>query len=195
MIRFIYTFLLLLIFSIPNVGQEIVTHQKLLDQYKNYEATSIKNRRFKHADIVPLIQKLKPPFKVQEIGKSIEGRSIYRVQLGNGPTKVLLWSQMHGNEPTATMALMDVFNFFSVSDQYDGFRQKLLEELTLVFIPMLNPDGAEQFERRNALGVDLNRDAIRLQSPEAKLLKQQRDELDADWGFNLHDQSRYYSAG
>ncbi|MEN0006465.1 MAG: peptidase M14, partial [Bacteroidota bacterium] len=42
---------------------------------------------------------------------------------------------------------------------------------------------------------DLNRDAIRLQSPEAKLLKQQRDELDADWGFNLHDQSRYYSAG
>lgn len=60
---------------------------------------------------------------------------------------------------------------------------------------MLNPDGAERFTRRNALGVDLNRDALRLQSPEAQLLKGVRDELKAEWGFNLHDQSRYYAAG
>ena len=55
--------------------------------------------------------------------------------------------------------------------------------------------GAERFQRRNALGIDLNREALRLQSPEAKILKQIRDELNADWGFNLHDQSRYYAAG
>ena len=74
-------------------------------------------------------------------------------------------------------------------------RESLLRELQIVFIPMLNPDGAERFQRRNALGVDLNRDALRLQSPEAQLLKAKRDELSADWGFNLHDQSRYYAAG
>lgn len=59
---------------------------------------------------------------------------------------------------------------------------------------MLNPDGAEVFHRRNALGVDINRDALRLQSPESQTLKRIRDSLDADFGFNLHDQSRYYNA-
>ena len=66
--------------------------------------------------------------------------------------------------------------------------------MKLHFLPMLNPDGAEVFQRRNALGIDVNRDALRLQSPEAKTLKRVRDSLDADFGFNLHDQSRYYNA-
>jgi hypothetical protein len=30
---------------------------------------------------------------------------------GHGPTTVLLWSQMHGDESTATMALADIFAF------------------------------------------------------------------------------------
>jgi len=59
---------------------------------------------------------------------------------------------------------------------------------------MLNPDGAEVFTRRNALGIDINRDALRLQSPEGQTLKRLRDSLDADFGFNLHDQSKYYNA-
>jgi hypothetical protein len=58
---------------------------------------------------------------------------------------------------------------------------------------MLNPDGAENFQRENAIGIDLNRDALRLVSPEAQMLKRIRDSLDADYGFNLHDQSRYYN--
>ena len=171
------------------------TYQALFQAYENYWETSIQDRRFKHRDIESLILNLKSPFQVNELGQSIEGRPIYSVSIGTGPTKVLLWSQMHGDEPTATMALMDIFNFFESNDQFDRLRQKILKELTLVFVPMLNPDGAERYARRNALGVDLNRDALRLQTPEAKILKTIRDELDADWGFNLHDQSRYYSAG
>ena len=62
------------------------------------------------------------------------------------------------------------------------------------FLPMLNPDGAELFTRRNALGIDINRDALRLQSPEGQTLKRVRDSLNAEFGFNLHDQSRYYNA-
>lgn len=169
--------------------------QELAKRYETYLEGSITHRRFKHETIENLVQSLSAPFRVKTAGASIEGRNIYQVSIGDGPVTVLLWSQMHGDESTATMALMDMFNFFKASDEFDPLRRQLLKELTIVFIPMLNPDGAERFTRRNALGVDLNRDALRLQSPEAQLLKRVRDELDADWGFNLHDQSRYYAAG
>jgi hypothetical protein len=103
---------------------------------------------------------------------------------------------MHGNEATATAALLDIFNFLaSENKEFSGLRQTILENTSLYFIPMLNPDGAARFKRRNSLGIDLNRDALRLASPESKFLKSVRDSLQADWGFNLHDQNRRYAAG
>jgi hypothetical protein len=170
---------------------------KLHEAYPDYREKALEDRRFKHGDLVDALGKLQPPFRVKQEGSSVEERSIHSVRIGDGPVTVLLWSQMHGDEPTATAALMDIFCFLEANDDDDfvAFRKNLLERLTLVFIPMLNPDGAENFERRNALGIDLNRDALRLTSPEAQLLKRVRDEIDADWGFNLHDQSRYYGAG
>ncbi len=169
---------------------------KLHEAYPDYQEKSLEDRRFKHRELVDALQKLESPFQVQQEGLSVEERSIHSVRIGDGPTTVLLWSQMHGDEPTATAALMDIFCFLQAKDDdFTAFRKNILDRLTLVFIPMLNPDGAEDFERRNALGIDLNRDALRLTSPEAQLLKRVRDELDADWGFNLHDQSRYYGAG
>ena len=170
-------------------------YDALFPAHQRYTEKTITRRRFKHAQMVPLIQQLKSPLSWRVAGKSVEGRDIYRVQYGNGPVTVLLWSQMHGDESTATMALLDIFNFLSKDDEFNPLRERLRNALTLVFLPMLNPDGAERFERRNALGIDLNRDALRLQSPESKILKNMRDELDAQWGFNLHDQSKYYSAG
>ncbi|MFN7116668.1 MAG: M14 family zinc carboxypeptidase [Saprospiraceae bacterium] len=168
-------------------------YQQFYNSYTTFKEASIKTRKFKHADIVPLIQRLQDPFKVSKAGESMEGRAIYRVSIGTGATQVFLWSQMHGDESTATMAIMDLFNFFSRSgDEFDEYRQKILSNMTLTFIPMLNPDGAERWQRRNVLGVDLNRDALRLQCPESQILKKVRDELNADWGFNLHDQGRYY---
>jgi hypothetical protein len=80
------------------------------------------------------------------------------------------------------------------SPDFTAEKQAILESCTLHFLPMLNPDGAEVFQRRNRLGVDINRDALRLQSPESRTLKRIRDSLEADFGFNLHDQSTYYNA-
>ena len=169
---------------------------RLHDVHADYEVSELKDRRFKHEHISALVKQLEDPFQVQLEGYSVEQRSIHSVSYGEGSTVVLLWSQMHGDEPTATAALMDIFRFLTAKDDgFDEFRELLRTRLTLVFIPMLNPDGAEGFQRRNALGVDLNRDALRLSTPEAQLLKRVRDELDADWGFNLHDQSRFYGAG
>lgn len=48
-------------------------------------------------------------FRLETIGSSVEGRSINHLWFGRGPLHVLLWSQMHGDEPTATAALFDLF--------------------------------------------------------------------------------------
>src|SRR3546814_10673295 len=55
-------------------------------------------------------------------------------------------------------------------------------------MPIVNPDGAARFQRRNSQGIDINRDARALASPEARALHGLRDRLEPDFGFNLHDQ-------
>ncbi|MEX0274198.1 MAG: M14 family zinc carboxypeptidase [Flavobacteriaceae bacterium] len=168
---------------------------ELYGTYGKYKESSLTKRRIKHADIQPLIKRLEtvPLFRVRKVGESIEGRNLSLISCGSGPIQVFLWSQMHGDEPTATQAIFDIFNFL-VSEGYSGQKAQMLRQMTLHFLPMLNPDGAQVFQRRNALGIDINRDALRLQSPEGRVLKRIRDSLNADFGFNLHDQSRYYNA-
>ena len=130
----------------------------------------------------------------QPAGESGEGRTIRHLTFGSGPTTVLLWSQMHGNESTASMALADIVRFFDESSDHPLAR-RIAEGSTVHLIPMLNPDGAERFQRRNAQGIDVNRDARRLQTPEGRTLKAVRDEVAPDFGFNLHDQGAAIRVG
>ncbi len=187
--------LILAIFSVTAIAQVNDMTTSLYDSYSKYKESSLDNRRIKYEDIQPLINKLKsnPAYTVQKVGESIKGKNISLISVGTGDTSVLLWSQMHGDEPTATQAIFDIFNFLNSTD-FKAEKEQLLSKLTLHFMPMLNPDGAEVFTRRNALGIDINRDALMLQSPEGQILKRIRDSLDADFGFNLHDQSTYYNA-
>jgi hypothetical protein len=172
-------------------------HPALFTNHDRYREASITHRRFKHRDLLPLLDTLSQDsrFRVSLAGASAEGRSVHLITAGNGPRKVMLWSQMHGDESTATMAMLDIFNFLKASDELNPVRQAILGKLTVHFVPMLNPDGAERFQRRNALEIDLNRDAVKLQSPESRILKGLRDSLQPHFGFNLHDQSPRYTAG
>ncbi len=113
-------------------------------------------------------------FALEAIGLSLEGRRLYHVTAGRGPFPVLLWSQMHGDEPSATPALFDLLDYLARHRTEPGVRT-LLDRLTLHIVPMLNPDGAQRFERRNSQGIDINRDALRLQTPEGLALKSLRD--------------------
>jgi len=168
---------------------------RLYSTYENYKEPSLDKRRIKHTQLTPLIKKFRanPKFEVKKVGESIEGRDLSLISFGTGGTDIFLWSQMHGDEPTATQAIFDIFNFFDSNDFQDE-KRILLANTRLHFLPVLNPDGAEVYQRRNALGVDINRDALRLQSPESVVLKGIRDSINPPFGFNLHDQSRYYNA-
>ena len=177
-------------------GQNLA--QRLNDSYELYKEKSLTFRRFKHKDLLPLVEKCKTnaAFQVSEAGKSFEGRAIPLVKYGKGAPPVLLWSQMHGDEATATLALLDIFNFLAATgDGFDDFRKQLAANSTLYFVPMLNPDGAERWQRRTAQGIDMNRDALRFQTPESQILKGLQQSLKPSFGFNLHDQSPRYSAG
>ncbi len=181
-----------------NVGEMLHGYHEV------FKEQSITKRRFGHQTLVANIERLKinPLFEVSKATLSSEGRDIYLIKCGTGKTKVLLWSQMHGDEATATMALMDIFNFLenrtnsTVDDQQlNQLRTDLLKECTFYFVPMLNPDGAEAWSRYTALGIDMNRDALALQTPEGALLKKLVFDLKPDFAFNLHDKGRRYSAG
>lgn len=152
----------------------------------------------RHADVVDrlnVVQASAPDiFSVEEVGQSSEGRSINHLWFGHGSFRVLMWSQMHGDEPTATAALFDLFEYVR-THQADPVVSRILDRLTIHTVPMLNPDGAERYQRRNAQSIDINRDALLLQTPEGRTLKALRDRLNPPIGFNLHNQNWRTSVG
>lgn len=124
------------------------------------------------------------------IGYSVNKLPIYSVTYGTGKIKILLWSQMHGNESTTTKALFDCFNLFETGS---GFTNHLLSNCTICVIPILNPDGAERYTRLNANGVDINRDAQELSQPESKVLRALFMDFKPHYCFNLHGQRTIYN--
>jgi len=127
------------------------------------------------------------------VGKSVENRSIYTVQFGQGKTKILMWSQMHGNESTTTKAVLDLLHYLNESKEEQI--AKWAEQFTLTIVPILNPDGAFYYTRVNANQVDLNRDSVELSQPESKLLRQLLENIQPDFAFNLHDQRSIFGVG
>ena len=146
------------------------------------------------AQLTRLVREGNGFFHHEVLGTSVEGRAIHHLTVGRGSKAVLLWSQMHGDEPTATSALLDVCQWLA-THRREPVVARLLDTLTLHIVPMLNPDGAERFQRRNAQGIDINRDALHLQTPEGRILKALRDKVQPVIGFNLHNQNWRSSVG
>lgn len=184
---------LALLTAAPLQAQETCCRSEALDVADRYRVEGLDERRFTHEEYWQILD---PALRsgrlhVTRLGESIKGRAINAVTAGSGPTRVLLWSQMHGDESAATMSLADLISWLATAPDSDTLRRALAERLTIVMIPMLNPDGAELFIRENAAGVDINRDARRTATPEGRLLRSVRDSIQADFGFNLHDQGTH----
>ncbi len=143
-------------------------------------------------DLLEFLETIKSDdqFTIELIGLSPMKFPIHTVSWGKGPTKVMAWTQMHGNEATATLAMMDF-----LQELKDGQHQDLKEQISLKLILMLNPDGAELYRRRNALAIDLNRDALQKSAPETQLFFHCLEAFAPDWAFNMHDQRNIFSAG
>ena len=161
----------------------------LLDLHRQYRVGDIGQRHFGHARLWQVLDRFTGGVvRSEAAGRSGEGREIRLLQYGDGPTRVLMWSQMHGDEATATQALVDLVHYLHAASD-EARPRRWTEQLTLLMVPMLNPDGAERFQRQNAFGIDVNRDARALATPEGQTLKGLRDRWQPQFGFNLHDQN------
>lgn len=148
------------------------------------------NRYISSKDLHNFLQKNLGDY-ISEIGTSYLGKPIYKMSMGSGETRVLAWSQMHGNESNATHAMLDLLEIFN---HHPELKDELFSKITLDFIFMLNPDGSDKWTRRNALDIDMNRDYLKLSSKEFPILKNIAEKGNYDYALNLHEQRTIFTA-
>lgn len=160
--------------------------------YLNFKENTIQGRYVVNEQIISFLDDLNTTFHIETVGHSVNERPIKGVTIGNGNHKVLMWSQMHGNESTTTKAVLDLLRFL---ESNDSIAREILDNCTLKMIPILNPDGAEAYTRVNANMIDLNRDAQEKSQAESKVLRSVYEDFLPDFCFNLHDQRTIYNVG
>lgn len=161
-----------------------------LAEYQEIKVQAISGRYLPDSKCIPEFRARLTHFKEHIVGQSVLGVPIFSFRSGTGNTRILIWSQMHGNESTTTKALLDLFGFLE-----QGNGQELLKHLDLLVLPMLNPDGANAYTRENAAGKDLNRDAMDRSQPESHILAEAFHTFQPHFSFNLHDQRTIYNVG
>ena len=92
------------------------------------------------------------------------GTDVAALEASRRPT-VLLIGQQHGDEPAGSEALMVI-----ARELTQGLLAPMLDRINVIVVPRANPDGADTGKRVTASGVDLNRDHLLLQTPEARAL-------------------------
>ncbi len=92
-----------------------------------------------------------PTIRWVEFGASVEERAIFKAEFGSGDDVTLVIGGFHGSEPSSAYVALRLAEFLA----YQPGALKAGKRVVLV--PILNPDGFVRKERRNARGVDLNR--------------------------------------
>ena len=146
---------------------------------------------------------------VTSFGTTVEGRSLPLVVVGDVPDvrpesvvaagRVRVWLQanIHGGEVCGKEALLMLLR-----DVVTGAHEDWLSSLTLLVAPIYNADGNERMAldnrpyqlgpvggmgtRRNAQELDLNRDHMKLESPEARALVRAYADYDPHVVIDLH---------
>jgi hypothetical protein len=84
---------------------------------------------------------------IESIGLTGEGRDIWLAKIGNSSNlPVLIFTQQHGDEPHGTESALDLIRFLGTGSQA---ARRILDELYVLVIPRVNPDGAEIPTRGN----------------------------------------------
>ncbi|NLO08025.1 MAG: DUF2817 domain-containing protein [candidate division WS1 bacterium] len=99
--------------------------------------------------------------------------------------KMLIIGRQHGNEASGTEAALALIKHFAAST--GPAEEALLRRVALLVVPMANPDGASRSSRRNAAGVDLNRDWVAMSQPETRAIEAAFKQWRPDVVIDLHE--------
>ena len=188
-----------------------VTGQGLQDlltraERSNYEETST------YDDVMGFLNAVaeaSPLIQLTTFGTTVEGRAMPLAIVGHvdgtspaavlatGKTRVYIQGNIHAGEVCGKEALQ-----MFLRDVAQGKHAELFDSLVLLINPIYNADGNERFDvnnrprqhgpvrgmgqRPNAQGYDLNRDHMKLDSPEARALVGLMNSYDPHVGIDLH---------
>lgn len=163
--------------------------------------TPLENSGFKQlstsgqtSDFLNQLPGLNPNIHLEKIGNSCQNKPIWMTKISNNQDnpkkiKILILAQQHGNEPSGKEGALLFLKDFAL-----GKNSEMLASADLFIIPMLNPDGADQNQRRNGNNTDLNRDHLLLLSPENQALHRIFDSLQPEVTIDVHEYYPYDSA-
>ncbi len=106
-----------------------------------------------------------PGAEIVDAGTSTEGRPIRGIRIGSGSSTFVIAAGQHAREWIAPAVAMCLADALARNDDGDASIRELSQRLSIVVVPLVNPDGYEfsrttnRFWRknRNGAGVDLNR--------------------------------------
>ena len=172
--------------SIPNIEKVLNNNGKYIETNEVYQILNYNfEKRLHYEEIESYLHNLNKSeiVKLEHIGKSVDNRKIYSIEIGNGTTKFMINANIHSAEVGNTIILLkyiiDLVNNYELKDNniFD-----LLNDIKLVILPCVNPDGYEIYNfgiesiknkelwiyqnkehinfdnfKYNANGIDLNR--------------------------------------
>jgi g-D-glutamyl-meso-diaminopimelate peptidase len=153
--------------------------------YFSWEGNHI-NNNFSYNELLGQLLWLREPhphLHTEVIGHSVMGKEIIAIKLGQGEREVHYNASIHANEwITALLMINFIRECLCSLEENDGFYQGydlkyLLQETTVWFVPLLNPDG-----------VELVLDGIKQDHPlEQELLEWNQQSSDySNWKANIH---------
>ncbi|CBL46131.1 Hypothetical protein HDN1F_25480 [gamma proteobacterium HdN1] len=144
-----------------------------------------------------------PEARYETLGKSVQGRVVDALivarntvsardraaddRAANNPTPthitVMLVGGQHGAaEPATTEAMLSI-----AKEVLSGDLNFLLDTITLILIPNVNPDGRDLGYRSNANHVNINTDFVRLEQPESQVLVDALNHFQPDVVLDSHE--------
>ena len=125
------------------------------------------------------------------IGRSVKGKDIPLVVVSDPSVPIELTKRLfiicrqHGDEPAPTEAMLNLIEDLAFAS--DDGAADLLSKVSFFIVPMMNPDGADAYKRRNANSADLNRDWLTLGQPETRCVRAAIDAVAPDVLVDQHE--------